>query len=69
MELKKKDSLRKKLKTVENAMRGREDPKESERYRKKERQKKRKQRLESKKAKEAVFTKIHYSSEEEGEKP
>ena len=37
MELKKKDSLRKKLKTVENAMRRREDPEEAERYRKKER--------------------------------
>ena len=34
MELKKKDSLKKKLKAVENAMRRREDP---ERYRKKER--------------------------------
>ena len=32
MELKKKDSLRKKLKAVENAMRRREDPEEAERY-------------------------------------
>ena len=38
MELKKKDSLRKKLKAVENTMRRREDPEEVERYRKKERE-------------------------------
>ena len=37
MELKKKDSLKKKLKAVENAIRRREDPEEAERYRKKER--------------------------------
>ena len=49
MELEKKDSLRKKLKAVENAMRRREDPEEAERYRKKEREKKHKQCLERKK--------------------
>ena len=49
MELKKKDSLRKKLKAVENAMSRREDPEEAERYRKKGREKKRKQCLEKKK--------------------
>ena len=46
MELKKKDSLRKRLKAVENAMRGKEDPEEAERCRKKEREKKRMQVLE-----------------------
>ena len=54
MELKKKDSLRKKLKAVENAMRG-EDP---ERCRKKEREKKLKQRLERKKAEEVAAQKL-----------
>ena len=37
MELNKKDSLTKKLKAVENAMKRREDPKEAQRYWKKER--------------------------------
>ena len=55
MELKKKDSLRKKLKDVENAMRRREDP---ERCRKKEREKKLKHRLERKKAKEVAAQKL-----------
>ena len=55
MELKKKDSLTKKLKAVENAMRKREDP---ERYRKKKSEKKRKQRLERKKAKEVAAQKL-----------
>ena len=54
-ELKKKDSLRKKLKAVENAMRRREDP---ERCRKKEREKKHKQHLERKKAKEVAAKKL-----------
>ena len=54
MELKKKDTLRKKLKAVENGMRRREDPEEAERYRKKERNK----------AKEAAFRKTHHSKEE-----
>ena len=69
MELKKKDSLRKKLKAVENTMRRRQDPEDAERNRNKEREKKRKQCLERKKAKEAVFTETNHSSEEEGEKP
>ena len=38
MELKKKGSLRKKLKTIENAMRRREDPEEAERHRKNDRE-------------------------------
>ena len=37
MKLKKNNSLRKKLKAVENAMRRREEPEEAERYRKKKR--------------------------------
>ena len=61
MELKKKDSLRKKLNAVENAVRRREDPEEAERYRKKGKKRK---RLKRKKAKEAVFTETHHSSEE-----
>ena len=39
MELKKKDSLRKKLKAVENTMRRRQDPEDAERNRNKEREK------------------------------
>ena len=48
MELKKKDSLRKKLKAEENTMRRRQDPEDAERNRNKEREKKRKQCLERK---------------------
>ena len=58
MELKKKDSLRKKLKAVENDMRRREDPEEAERYRKKEKEKKHMQCLERKKVKEAAAQKL-----------
>ena len=58
MELKKKISLRMKLKVVENALRRTEDPDEPERYRKKEREKKRKQCFERKKTKEAATQKL-----------